>query len=92
MLLPIIPYKQLPWTKIIGMLSKYSAIIEKMWAHSEYKNAGVPVIMLTANAVAGAREQFLEEGFTDYLSKPFSLSGIQGILMKYIPKEKIKTL
>ena len=64
----------------------------EMTAHPEYKNAGVPVIMLTANAVAGAREQFLEEGFTDYLSKPFSLSGIQGILMKYIPKEKIKTL
>ena len=30
----------------------------------------VPVIMLTANAIAGARERYLAEGFTDFLSKP----------------------
>ena len=29
-----------------------------------------PVIMLTANAVVGAKEQYLKEGFSDYLTKP----------------------
>jgi CheY-like chemotaxis protein len=33
-------------------------------------NTGTPVVMLTANAVAGAREQYMSEGFCGYLSKP----------------------
>ncbi len=52
-----------------------------------YKN--VPVIALTANAVAGAREMFLEQGFTDFISKPVEISVLEKILKKYIPKDKI---
>ena len=52
-----------------------------------YKN--VPVIALTANAVTGAREMFLEQGFTDFISKPVEISGLEKILKKYVPKEKI---
>ena len=64
--------------------------LHEMKADSDNLNVGKPVIMLTANAVAGAREQFLAEGFTDYLSKPFSLSEIQSMLIKYIPTEKVE--
>ena len=32
----------------------------------------IPVIALTADAVAGAREKYISEGFTDYLVKPFT--------------------
>lgn len=35
-------------------------------------NKMVPMVMLTANAQAGAREQFIKEGFDDFLSKPVS--------------------
>lgn len=52
-------------------------------------NKNVPVIMLTANAVSGAREQFLDEGFDDYLSKPFSVSDLQKILIKHLPPELV---
>ncbi len=52
-----------------------------------YKN--VPVVALTANAVTGAREMFLEQGFTDFISKPVEISGLEKILKKYVPKEKI---
>ncbi|MCR4754010.1 MAG: response regulator [Lachnospiraceae bacterium] len=52
-----------------------------------YKN--VPVIALTANAVAGAKEKFIELGFTDFISKPVELSNLEKMLKKYIPKEKI---
>lgn len=52
----------------------------------------VPVIMLTANAVAGAKEQFLEVGFDDYLSKPFDVTDLQQMLIKYLPKEYVNLL
>ena len=40
-------------------------------------NFNTPVIALTADAVAGAQEKYIEEGFIDYLSKPFSKDDIK---------------
>ena len=51
-------------------------------------NRDTPVIMLTANAVTGIREQFLQAGFTDYLSKPVSGEKLEHMILKYLPKEK----
>ncbi len=49
----------------------------------------VPVIVLTANAIAGARESFISEGFTDYLSKPIDIRQLIEMLIKYLPEEKV---
>ena len=49
----------------------------------ENPNFNIPVIALTADAVAGAEERYKEEGFTDYLAKPFKKEQI---------KEKLDTL
>jgi CheY-like chemotaxis protein/HPt (histidine-containing phosphotransfer) domain-containing protein len=54
-----------------------------------YKN--VPVIALTANAVSGTREMFLENGFDDFMSKPIDTVKLNAILRKWIPKEKQKS-
>ena len=48
-----------------------------------------PVICLTANAVAGMRDMYLEAGFNDYLSKPIEMKELENILIKYLPAEKI---
>ena len=48
----------------------------------------VPVIALTANAVSGAREMFLQNGLDDFLSKPIDTYKLYSILEKWIPKEK----
>jgi CheY-like chemotaxis protein len=48
----------------------------------------VPFIALTANAVAGMKEMFLEKGFNDYLSKPIETATLDRILAKWIPKTK----
>lgn len=50
-------------------------------------NATTPIIMLTANAIAGAKELYLDEGFTDFLSKPVDPRTLEVMLKKYIPKE-----
>ena len=50
----------------------------------------VPVVALTANAILGAKEMYIEAGFDDYLSKPIKMSDLSDLLVKYIPNEKIR--
>ena len=43
----------------------------------ENKDFNTPVIALTADAVAGAKEKYISEGFVDYIAKPFSREQIK---------------
>ena len=47
-----------------------------------------PVIALTANAMVGVREMYLQEGFDDYLSKPIEGKALEDMIRKYLPEEK----
>jgi len=48
-----------------------------------------PVIVLTANAVSGVREFYLEQGFDDYLSKPISATELEDLLLRFLPEELV---
>ncbi|MDR2094862.1 MAG: response regulator [Treponema sp.] len=48
----------------------------------------VPIIALTANALAGMKEMFIENGFNDYISKPIEISQMDAVMAKWIPLEK----
>ena len=48
----------------------------------------VPIIALTANAIAGSREMFLEEGFNDFVAKPIDNTVLSEVLETYIPDDK----
>ena len=58
-------------------------------AQSDGMNLDTPIICLTADAVSGARNKYLAEGFTDYLSKPVEAASLEAALIKYLPHEKI---
>ena len=49
----------------------------------------VPIVALTANAVAGTREALLAEGFNDFMEKPIERSVLERVLKRNIPSEKI---
>ena len=40
---------------------------------ADARTAQIPVVALTAAAMAGDRERFLEDGFDDYLEKPINV-------------------
>ena len=48
-----------------------------------------PIIALTANAVSGARETYLQNGFNSYLTKPIELKELNAVLEEYLPKELV---
>jgi CheY-like chemotaxis protein/HPt (histidine-containing phosphotransfer) domain-containing protein/anti-sigma regulatory factor (Ser/Thr protein kinase) len=48
----------------------------------------LPIVALTANAVSGAKEMFLQNGFNDFLAKPINTVKLNSILEKWLPKEK----
>lgn len=63
--------------------------LERLKGMKDCVNLDTPVIALTANAIMGAREEYLSRGFTDYLSKPIQSNELEQMLMKYLPEEKV---
>lgn len=61
----------------------------RLRADSSLPSSGTPVIMLTANALAGMREQYLSEGFADYVSKPVRGDKLEKVVMKNLPQELV---
>ena len=63
--------------------------LEHMKNLADNPNAQTPVIMLTANAIVGAKEEYIEAGFTDYLTKPIRETELLEMSLKYLPKELV---
>jgi CheY-like chemotaxis protein len=53
---------------------------------TEYARA-VPVIALTANAIAGSEQRFLENGFQAFLAKPLDMRELDAVLRRFIRNE-----
>lgn len=57
---------------------------------TEGLNQDTPVIALTANVVSGAREMYISEGFSDFLSKPINANRLEQTILKYLPEERLE--
>ena len=55
----------------------------------ENLNIDTPVIMMTANALNGVREEYLDIGFEDYLSKPVDINELKRVVQRHLPPGKI---
>lgn len=58
--------------------------IETFHKLKENSSFNIPVVVLTANAISGMREKYLEEGFEDYLSKPIEKEELNRVIKKYL--------
>ncbi|MCL2792825.1 MAG: ATP-binding protein [Spirochaetaceae bacterium] len=57
-----------------------------------YQFTKIPIIALTANAVQGAKEMFLANGFSDFVSKPIEIQKLSVMLSTWLPPEKINNI
>ncbi len=64
--------------------------MKRIKADPESPCRDVPMIMLTANAVAGAKEGYLEDGFDAFLSKPISPDKLENLIKDMLPEELVE--
>lgn len=57
---------------------------------AEGLNTETPVIMLTANALSGADEEYLDMGFSGYLTKPVRAPELEAEIIRLLPPEKVR--
>lgn len=64
--------------------------LQALRRQQEMPCVGTPIIALTANAVAGAREEYLAAGFDDYLTKPIDSQRLEECLLRFLPADKVE--
>jgi CheY-like chemotaxis protein len=74
--------------KMPGMDGIETASMMRNWERQENKK--LTIIALTANAITGMKELFLEQGFDDYVSKPIEISRLNEVMTKWISADKKK--
>jgi two-component system, sensor histidine kinase and response regulator len=76
------------WEKELQEKNSTSFAEGKTRSNNRNLRKQIPIIALTANAVVGMREMFIENGFNDFISKPIDVSKLDEILNHWIPEEK----
>ncbi len=64
--------------------------LHEMRKDADSPNKDTPVIVLTANAIVGAKEMYLQEGFENFLSKPIEGELLEKMVREYLPEELIR--
>lgn len=63
--------------------------LKQMKLMEDYPCKNTPVIALTANAISGAKEMYLAEGFDAFLSKPINPEKLEKLILEFLPREML---
>ena len=66
------------------MMPKMSGVETLKKIKEEYKDFKTKVVVLTANAISGMKEKYLNDGFDDYLAKPIDKLELKRVLKTYL--------
>lgn len=64
-------------------------VFRRMKEMGDYINSNTPIIMLTANAIVSAKDEYMREGFDGYLSKPIRDIDLESIILRNLPQSMI---
>ncbi len=59
-------------------------LMQYLHRNAESVSHSTPIVVLTANAITGAREEYMKKGFDEFMTKPIDVEVLQKILMKYL--------
>ena len=65
--------------------------VQKIRALDGNPNQNIPIIALTADAMAGVKEELLSKGMNDFLAKPILIQVAYQVLQRWLPESKIVT-
>ena len=63
-------------------------MLRELRSRKDNPNCGKVCIVLTANAISGAKDSYIKQGFEDYLSKPINAAVLENMLKRYLPENK----
>lgn len=69
------------------MMPRMSGVETLKKIKSEIKDFNIPVIALTANALTGMKEKYINDGFDDYLAKPINKDQLNRVINEYLNTE-----
>lgn len=64
--------------------------LQRLKEMSDYPSENTPVVALTANAIVGAKKQYINEGFDDFLSKPIIYKDVEELILKFLPQHLVE--
>lgn len=70
------------------MMPKMSGVETLHKIKEEFGDLKTPIVALTANALTGMKEKYLNDGFDDYLAKPINKNELNDVINKYLNEEK----
>lgn len=66
--------------------------LQRLKEMRDYPSENTPIVALTANAIVGAKKQYISEGFDDFLPKPIIYRDAEELILKFLPAHLVEHL
>lgn len=66
--------------------------LQRLKQMRDYPSENTPIVALTANAIVGAKKQYINEGFDDFLPKPIIYRDAEELILKFLPAHLVEHL